>query len=98
MADVDNFLKITGIPGESQDRTHKDEIEVISWSWGLTRAGTAGSGGAAGRPAFREVSIQKRVDRSSPKLNQEANQRASDAFLDKAGNAWLSPEGNSMLD
>ena len=38
MADVDHFLKITGIPGESQDRTHNDEIEVMSWSWGLTNA------------------------------------------------------------
>ncbi len=70
MADVDHFLKITGIPGESQDRTHNDEIEVMSWSWGLTRAGAAGPGGAAGRPAFQEISIQKRVDSSSPRLAQ----------------------------
>ena len=48
MADVDHFLKITGIPGESQDRTHNDEIEVMSWSWGLTRAGAAGPGGRRG--------------------------------------------------
>ena len=34
-ADVDYFLKISGIQGESQDRTHRDEIEVRSWSWGL---------------------------------------------------------------
>src|SRR5712691_12443136 len=47
MAEVDHFLKITGISGQSQDRTHNDEIEVMSWSWGLTRAGAAGPGGAA---------------------------------------------------
>jgi type VI secretion system secreted protein Hcp len=68
MADVDHFLKITGIPGESQDRTHKDEIEVVSWSWGLTRPAT-GLGGAA-RPAFQDISIKKKVDKSSPRLTQ----------------------------
>ena len=30
MAEVDYFLKIDGIPGESQDDEHKDEIEVVS--------------------------------------------------------------------
>lgn len=29
------FLKIDGIKEESQDKTHKDEIDVLSWNWGL---------------------------------------------------------------
>ncbi|MGH2698518.1 MAG: type VI secretion system tube protein Hcp [Actinomycetota bacterium] len=32
MAAVDYFLKIDGIPGESQDAKHKDEIDVNAWS------------------------------------------------------------------
>lgn len=67
MADVDYFLRISGIQGESQDRTHKDEIQVWSWSWGLTRPSATGPGSAA-RPAFQDLSIMKRVDRSSPRL------------------------------
>lgn len=37
---VDMFLKIPQIPGESVDKSHKNEIDVTSWSWGLSGAGT----------------------------------------------------------
>ena len=67
MADVDYFLKISGIQGESQDRTHRDEIEVRSWSWGLAKPAATGPGGA-GRAAFQDFSIIKSVDKASPKL------------------------------
>lgn len=67
MAGVDHFLKISGIQGESQDRAHKDQIEVQSWSWGLARS-TATVGGVAGKPVFEDISITKNVDRSTPKL------------------------------
>jgi len=32
----DAFLKIDGIDGESQDKTHPNEIEIDSFSWGVT--------------------------------------------------------------
>ena len=32
MAQVDYFLKLEGIKGESQDDKHKDEIDVLSYS------------------------------------------------------------------
>jgi type VI secretion system secreted protein Hcp len=69
VAAQDHFLKITGIQGESRDATHEDEIEVDSWSWGLARPTNTGPGGA-GKATFRELSIQKKVDRSSPMLAQ----------------------------
>ena len=31
----DIFAKIGDIKGESLDAKHKDEIEVLSWSWGV---------------------------------------------------------------
>ena len=31
---VDMFLKLDGIKGESKDDKHKDEIEILSFSWG----------------------------------------------------------------
>ena len=34
MASTDFFLKIDGIPGESADGKHKEEIDLESWSWG----------------------------------------------------------------
>ena len=37
MAQVDYFLKIDGVDGESGDDKHKGEIEVESFSWGETQ-------------------------------------------------------------
>jgi type VI secretion system secreted protein Hcp len=70
MAVVDYFLKIDGIQGESQDKTHKGEIEIQSWSWGETQTGTAvvGGGMGAGRVDMRDFNLHKLVDKASPKL------------------------------
>ena len=32
---VDMFIQIGDIKGESQDDAHKDEIDVVSWIWGI---------------------------------------------------------------
>ena len=44
MAQADMFLKLTNIKGEALDSKHKDEIEVLSWSFGASqeRIGTRG--------------------------------------------------------
>jgi type VI secretion system secreted protein Hcp len=70
MALVDFFLKIDGIQGESQDKTHKGEIEIESFSWGATQAGTAAYGGglSAGRVQMQDFHFVMRVNKSSPKL------------------------------
>ena len=70
MAAVDYFLKIDGIEGESQDKTHKNEIQINSFSWGGHNAGTmaVGGGGGAGRVAFQDFSFEMGVSKASPKL------------------------------
>src|ERR1700728_1748377 len=70
MAAVDYFLKIDGIKGESQDKTHKDEIDFSWFSWGMAQQGTAAKGGGmgAGKIAVTDIKIVKEVDASSPKL------------------------------
>jgi type VI secretion system secreted protein Hcp len=67
---TDIFLKIGEIKGESTDEQHKDEIEVLAWSWGVTQAGStaSGVGAGAGRPDFSDLSITHRVDKASPNL------------------------------
>ena len=69
---IDAFLKLEGIKGESVDKAHKDEIEVLSWSWGVSQTGTMhrGPGGGAGKANVSDLSIMKYVDRSSPVLSQ----------------------------
>jgi type VI secretion system secreted protein Hcp len=66
----DIFAKIGDIKGESLDDKHKDEIEVLSWSWGVTHAGTGGrgGGGAAGKASFNDLSFTHKIDKASPVL------------------------------
>jgi len=48
---VDMFLKIDDIEGESVDDVHAGEIDILSWSWGMSQSGTThtGPGGGAGK-------------------------------------------------
>ena len=64
------FAKIGDIKGESLDAKHKDEIEVLSFSWGVTNPGniTTGGGGGAGKATFQDLSIVHRIDKASPRL------------------------------
>jgi type VI secretion system secreted protein Hcp len=70
MALVDYFLKLDGIQGESPDKTHKNEIEIESFSWGATQTGTARAGGGmgAGKVQMQDFHFVKRIDKASPKL------------------------------
>lgn len=70
MALVDYFLKIDGIPGESPDAKHPDEIQLLSFSFGESQAGTMsfGSGGGAGKVQMQDFHFTMNVNKSSPKL------------------------------
>lgn len=67
---VDYFLKLDGIQGESQDEKHKNEIQILSWSWGASNvssvSGTGGSG--AGKVDMSDVSMMLNFDKSTPKF------------------------------
>ena len=67
---VDMFLKIEGVKGESEDDSHKNEIDVLAWSWGMSQSGTlhAGKGGGGGKAAIQDISVTKWVDSSTPVL------------------------------
>ena len=68
---VDYFLKIDGIDGESSDDRHKGEIQIESFSWGLTQTGGSspgGGGGGSGKAQFRDISFIALISKASPKL------------------------------
>ena len=69
---VDMFIKIGDIKGEAMDDKHKDEIDVLAWSWGVSQSGYAGLGGgaSAGKANFQDLSFTKYVDKASPVLLQ----------------------------
>lgn len=67
----DMFLKLDGIKGESKDKSgHKGEIDIDSFSFGVSNGGTMGTGGGggAGKVSFQDIQIQKVADLSSPSL------------------------------
>jgi type VI secretion system secreted protein Hcp len=72
---VDMFLKLGDIEGEAFDSTnnspcHAKEIQVLSWSWGVSNSGSAAFGGGAGtgKANFSDLSLTKPVDKSTPGL------------------------------
>jgi len=69
----DSFLKIDGIPGESTDDKHKDWIEVMSYSSGVSQMAAGDrstSGGASGgRCSHQDISIVKELDKATPTIN-----------------------------
>lgn len=70
---TDIFAKIGDIKGESLDAKHKDEIEVLSFSWGVTNSGggaVPGGGGGAGKATFHDLTITHAIDKASPVLFQ----------------------------
>jgi type VI secretion system secreted protein Hcp len=71
MAQGDMFLKIDGskqgpIKGEAQDLTHQDEIDVLSWSWGME--GNFIDGQATSKTTVHELKICKYVDKATTAL------------------------------
>jgi type VI secretion system secreted protein Hcp len=66
----DIFLRLNGIFGESQDASHKDEIEVLRWDWSVSQKSSmhSGSGGGSGKATVSDLRFDHYVDRSSPNL------------------------------
>jgi type VI secretion system secreted protein Hcp len=67
---VDMFLKIGALKGESKDSKHKEDIDVLAWSWGMSNSGSAhvGGGARAGHVNVQDLSFTKWIDKSSPDL------------------------------
>lgn len=67
---MDMFLDIKGVKGESKDKQHKDKMDILAWSWGLSNSGTAhmGGGAGAGKVSVQNLSVTKYIDTASPPL------------------------------
>ncbi len=80
----DAFLKIEGVEGESTRDGHEGEIEILSFSWGVSNPNAidtiSGTGGGGGKVNVQDFKIGKRIDKSSPQLFRSAV--VADHFLD----------------
>lgn len=69
---VDMFMKLKGVDGESADKSHGKEIDVLAWSWGMSQGGTMhqNTGGGAGKVSVQDLSFTKYIDKASTVLMQ----------------------------
>ncbi|HKZ31494.1 MAG TPA: type VI secretion system tube protein Hcp [Vicinamibacteria bacterium] len=58
---IDVFLKIDGIEGETKDDKHKGEIDLLSFSWGITNP-------ERGRARIEDLRVVKALDLASPSI------------------------------
>jgi type VI secretion system Hcp family effector len=65
------FLKLDGFTGPVTDKHHKGDIEISSFSFGVSNVaniGSQSSGAGAGKATFNAFKITKTVDKASPLL------------------------------
>lgn len=76
MATIDTHLKLDGVDGESTHKDHKGEIELLSWSWGVSNAtsATSGSGSGKGKATPGDLAFTHFYDKASPVLAKKCAQ------------------------
>jgi type VI secretion system secreted protein Hcp len=64
------YMNIDGIPGDSTAKGFEKQIEVLSFSWGVTNQVVTGGGGggSTGRASFQDLHFTQKTQSSSPKL------------------------------
>jgi len=66
-AALDMFIEIGDLKGEAHDKTHVNESDVLSWSWGVNNPVTR-AGAGSGKVKISNLDLQKWVDTASPGL------------------------------
>ena len=68
----DAFLKVDGVPGESQDDAHKEWIEILDYNHEITQPASACASSAGGATAERchhnDFTVTHFLDKATPKL------------------------------
>lgn len=72
---IDTHIKFDGVEGESTHDSHKGEIDVMSWSWGVSNASNLSGGGAGkGKAVPGEIHLTHLYDKASPVLAKKCAQ------------------------
>jgi type VI secretion system secreted protein Hcp len=78
-------LKLGDIKGESTDNVHRGEIDVLSWSWGMSNPSSVAPGGgrAAGKVQIQQIHFVHHVDKASPNIMKmcAAGEHLAEAIL-----------------
>ena len=70
MAKADFLLKLGALKGEAQDEKFPEYIEVLSWSYGATQAGSGGTGTGSGvsKVDLHDLTFTHYLESASPDL------------------------------
>ena len=68
MAEIDIYLKLDGIPGDSAAQRHAGEIVVLSYRTDMEAKFASGAGAGAGKAEFSGIQFRKRLDKASVPL------------------------------
>ena len=69
---IDTHIKFDGVDGESAHKDHKGEIELLSWTWGVTNAsGLSGGGSGKGKATPGDLHLTHKFDKASPVLAKQ---------------------------
>jgi len=72
-SDADMFLSVQArragkIKGEASTQGHEEDIEVRSWTWGVSSAAAIGSVQATGKRQYKHLAVVKGIDSASTGL------------------------------
>jgi type VI secretion system secreted protein Hcp len=74
MAGIDSFMKLDKVQSESTKKGHEKEIDVLSWTWGVSNSSSLGGGGSGlsrGKAMPAELHFTHRYDSASPTIAQK---------------------------
>src|SRR5262245_11332810 len=67
---TDYFLKLTDVEGESSQKGHEGQIDLLSWSWGESNSGSSSEGGGSGsgKVNMQDFNFAMKINKASPAL------------------------------
>jgi type VI secretion system secreted protein Hcp len=72
---IDTHIKFDGVEGESTHADHKGEVEILSWTWGVSNASHgAGGGSGKGKATPGDLHFTHLYDKASPILSKKCAQ------------------------
>lgn len=74
---TDTHIKFEGVEGEATHADHKGEIEILSWTWGVSNVnagGTSGGGSGKGKATPNDFNFLHNYDKASPILAKKCAQ------------------------
>ena len=74
---TDTHIKFDGVDGEATHADHKGEIEILSWTWGVSNinaGGTSGGGSGKGKATPQDFNFLHTYDKASPILAKKCAQ------------------------